>query len=66
VLARQTVGDQVRWRDSLQTGLFNQGLQCVYIDALVFDAIGIRETELRNTTLQWHLSTFKSNLGFVA
>ena len=66
VLARQTVGDQVGWGDSLQTGLLNQGLQCVNIDALVFDAVGVLETELRNATLQRHLSTFKSNLGLVA
>ena len=52
--------------DGLEILLLSEGLKHDKIDGLVFDTVDILETVLGKTTLERHLTTFKTNLLAIA
>ena len=52
--------------DGLEILLLSEGLKHNKIDGLVFDTVDILETVLGKTTLERHLTTFKTNLLAIA
>src|SRR5690554_1188789 len=66
ILGSQSIGSECFKINCLKIVLFNQALQNIQVDTYIFYTVDAFKSEFRNTTLQRHLSSLKSDFAAVS